>query len=175
MDRVKDSTGINEKKQSLETDEFAVASKYTDSFISFKNRSIARYEKAAKTTPFNNVRFTLEYLIEKETDCIKDAEALKGLLGANMLRDVEVKENDDLQIYDHLEKLTPENIDNSSLRDILRVAITEDKEMIDRLKIIGIENENTETGKAVTHLINTIINAKNAITNVLLGLDAGEW
>lgn len=175
MDRVRDATEVDEKKYSLDADAFAVASKYMDSFISFKNRSIARYEEALQTTPYDNIKFTLKYLIEKETESIKYADTLKKLLSADTLHDVGLRKNKDLQIYDHFEKPEVENIDSGSLRDILMAAIVEDKDMIDRLKIIGIENENTETGKAVAHLINTIINAKNAITDVLLGLDTKEW
>jgi hypothetical protein len=175
MDAVRDLPKEGSKEQYSEANELAVASKYVDSFISFKVRSVKRYKEIMESTPYDNMKRNLGYLIGKEEECIGEAKALKELIDEGMLEGLKLRKERDMQIYDHFESTPLKNLDGSSFRDILKAAISDDKEMIDRLSIVSIENADTKVGKAAEHLISSIIASKNIITSVLLSFDSNEW
>ncbi|MCL4404537.1 MAG: hypothetical protein M1544_02160 [Candidatus Marsarchaeota archaeon] len=176
MDALKEHDKDKGSTKADAVDEVAVALKYVDSFINLKEKEISIYGKIAQETPYANIKHNIGFVIEKETECLSDARSLKSLLRDGGIEKTEpVDRNIDLQVYDHMENPGINNVDKDSIKDILRVAINGDKEMVDRLSIISEENRGTLIGTAAEHMINNTIKAKNAVTDLLFSLERGDW
>ncbi|MEM0201799.1 MAG: hypothetical protein QXR73_01305, partial [Candidatus Micrarchaeaceae archaeon] len=141
-----------------------VAIRFVDNFIKFKERRIAEYKKVADGTPYDNVWFNIEYIMSKENKCLEEAKKLRSAIDKDGLDDIKLRRTENYQIYDHLEGQELEEANTKSITDILKAALAEDKDMIDRLKLISVEYNGTHAEKAAEHLMNSIVDAKNGIT-----------
>lgn len=168
--------GESGKSRSISNkEEQEVALKHIDSFIKFKERRITEYNKIANETSYDNIKFNIMYIMSRENKCLEDAVKLRDVIENDRLSEIKLRKTTDFQVYDHLEGQELEEANASSMGDILRAALTEDKDMVDRLKLLAVEYAGTNTEEVAKHLMDSIISAKNDITDRLLKLEHGDW
>ncbi|MEM0154857.1 MAG: hypothetical protein QW814_03440 [Methanothrix sp.] len=174
MEMHKNHTGSDHNSISNMKDQ-DVAIRLVDNFIKFKERRIAEYKKVADWTPYDNVRFNIRYIMSKENKCLEEAKKLRNAIVNGGLDDIKLRRTEDYQVYDHIEGQELEEANTKSINDILKAALAEDKDMIDRLTLISVEYSGTHAEKAAKHLMSSIVDAKNGITDLLFGLEHGDW
>ena len=175
MDANRNFAGHGSSNSISNKEDREVALRHIDSFIKFKEHRRIEYNRIAKDTPSNSIRLNLEYIMSRENECLKEARELRNIIESDRLGEVKLRKTKDFQVYDHFERQNLDEVDTLNIKDILMAALAEDKDMIDRLKLLAVEYIGTRTENAAKHLMNSIIGAKNDITDRLLKLEQWDW
>jgi hypothetical protein len=152
------------------------ALRHIDGFIMSKGRRIAEYKKITENTPYDSVRSSIENIILREKECLEESRSFRNMVELDRLGEIKLRKTKDLQTYSHL--AGAEWLEGSAaagIRNILVAAITEDEDMISKLKLLAEEYLGTVTEKAAKHLMDSIISAKKDIAGRLLKLEQGGW